>query len=120
MSGLGLLLITPSYSVYGRGKSYSFLHLTLQEFSAAWYLSKLPPEKQLKLFKKFWFQSYGSFEMVWMFYSGITGLKNEVLQIMLSCTTKLVDCKFTHKKSVDVMLSVYEAHNNEVCKVVGD
>ena len=121
LNGLGLLLITPTFSVYGRGKSYSFLHLTLQEFSAAWYLSKLPPEEQLKLFKKFWLQGYGSFEMVWMFYSGITGLKNEeVLQIMLLCTTKLVDCDFTHGKTVDVMLLVYEAHSNEVCKVVGD
>ena len=119
MSGLGLLLITPSFSVYGRGNSYSFLHLTLQEFCAAWYLSKLSPEEQVKLFNKFW--PDGNFEMVWMFYSGITGLKNEeVLHIMLSFTTKLINCSFTQEKFVDVMLSVYEAHSNEVCKVVGD
>ena len=119
MSGLGLLLITPNFSVYGRGKSYSFLHLTLQEFCAAWYLSKLSPEEQVKLFNNFWPDD--NFEMVWMFYSGITGLKNEeVLQIMLSSTTKLVNCEFTQRKAVDVMLSVYEAHSNEVCKVVGD
>ena len=119
MSGLGLLLITPSFSVYGRGNSYSFLHLTLQEFCAAWYLSKLPPTEQVKLFNKFWLDR--NFEMVRMFYSGITGLKNEeVLHIMLSFTTKLIDCEFTQEKFVDVMLSVYEAHSNEVCKVVGD
>ena len=120
INGLGLLLITPSFSVYGRGKSYSFLHLTLQEFSAAWYLSKLPPEEQLKVLNKFWPRN--SFEMVWMFYSGITGLKNEnVLHIMLSSTTtKSVYCYYTHVKTVDIMLSVYEAHNSEVCKVVGD
>ena len=119
MSGLGLLLITPSFSVYGRGNSYSFLHLTLQEFCAAWYLSKLLPTEQVKLFNKFWLDS--NFEMVCMFYSGITGLKNEeVLHIMLSSTTKLINCSFTQGKFVDVMLSVYEAHSNEVCKVVGD
>ena len=119
MSGLGLLLITPSFSVYGRGNSYSFLHLTLQEFCAAWYLSKLLPTEQVKLFNKFWLDS--NFEMVCMFYSGITGLKNEeVLHIMLSFTTKLFNCSFTQEKFVDVMLSVYEAHSNEVCKVVGD
>ena len=42
MSGLRLLLIAPSTSVYGREKSYNFLHLTRQEFCSVVYISKLP------------------------------------------------------------------------------
>ena len=42
--GLGLLLIAPSASVYGREKSYNFLHLTVQEYCAAFYMSTLPEE----------------------------------------------------------------------------
>ena len=119
MSGLGLLLITPSFSVYGRGKSYSFLHLTLQEFSTAWYLSKLPAEEQLEHFKRLW--GSDDFEMVWMFYSGITGLKNEELvHSMLPFTNKIVKSFYTSKKTVNIILLVYEAQNSEVCKIIGD
>ena len=118
MSGLGLLLITPSFSVYGRGKSFSFLHLTLQEFSAAWHLSKLPAEEQ-QHFKRLWFSD--KYEMVRMFYSGITGLKNEELvHSMLPFTNKIVKYSFTDEKTADILLSVYEAQNSELCKIIGD
>ena len=100
LSGLGLLLITPSFSVYGRAKSYSFLHLTLQEFCAAQYLSKLPPKEQLKQFYEFWFND--NFEMARMFYCGITGLKNEeVIHCILPVTNKVVKCHFTNNETVD-------------------
>ena len=65
MSGLGLLLIAPSTSVYGREKSYNFLHLTLQEFCAAVYISKLPCVDQLECFNKFKFNE--NFKMIWRF-----------------------------------------------------
>ena len=119
LSGLGLLLITPSFSVYGRGKSYSFVHLTLQEFSAAWFLSKLCPKEQLMHFQ--YFRPRENFEMVWMFYSGITGLRNEeVVHTMLPITNKLVKSDYTHGKTIDIILSVYEAQNSEVCRIIGD
>ena len=119
MNGLGLLLITPSFSVYGRGKSYSFLHLTLQEFSAAWYLSKLPPKEQLKQFKSFWL-AY-QYNMVCTFYCGITGLKSkEVLNSILSCSNKFYTSRFTNAITVDIILLVYEAHNREICQDVGN
>jgi len=75
LSDLGLLLIAPSTSVYGREKSYNFLHFTLQEFCAAFYISKLPAKDQFECFKKY--QFYDSFKIIWRFYSGITGLRNE-------------------------------------------
>ena len=62
LSGLGLLLIAPGTSVYGREKSYNFLHLTVQEFCAAFYISKLPDKEQYKCFKKY--QFYDRFQMI--------------------------------------------------------
>ena len=119
ITGLGFLLIAPSISVFGGERSYSFLHLTLQEFCAAWYLSELPPEEQLEFFKKFW--SDDRLEMVWMFYSGITKLENkEILDIMLSSTNKLVKCDFTYRKTADIVMLLYEAVENDACKIVGD
>ena len=75
LSGLGLLLIAPSTLVYGREKSYNFLHLIVQELCAAFYISKLPDKEQYECFKKY--QFYDSFQMIWRMYSGITSLKNK-------------------------------------------
>ena len=62
LSGLGLLLIALSTSVHGREKSYNFLHLTVQEYCSAFYLSTLADEKQFDCFKKY--QFYESFQMI--------------------------------------------------------
>ena len=116
LSGMGLLLIAPSTSVYGREKSYNFLHLTLQEFCAAFYISNLPAQKQHKCFKKYQFKN--EFQIVWRFYSGITGLSNEkVLHSMLP--SKLV-ARYDKRKLLELFCYVYEAHNDVICQQVGD
>ena len=117
MSCLGLLQVTATTSVYGREKSYNFRHLTLQEFCAAWYISKLSAGEQMKLSKIYCYDD--QFEMVWKFYSGITGLKDrEILNLMLPY--KLAKSESTKIKMIKMMYYVYEAHNDEVCKIVGD
>ena len=60
LRGLGLLLIAPSISEYGREKSYNFLHLTVQEYCSAFYLSTLTVKEQFVCFKKY--QFYDSFQ----------------------------------------------------------
>ena len=117
LSGLGLLLIAPSTSVYGREKSYNFLHLTVQEFCAAFYISKLPDEEQYECFKKY--QFYDRFQMIWRMYSGITSLKNkDVFHCMLP--SKLVKSRYRKRRIIELLHCVYEAHNDEVCNVVGN
>ena len=75
MSDLGLLVTAPSASVYGREKSYNFLHKTLQEFCTAWYISKLSLQDQLKRINTYW--NDDNYIMVWRFYSGITKLNSK-------------------------------------------
>ena len=79
LSGLGLLLVVPSTSVYGREKSHNFLHLTVQEYCAAFYISRLPDKEQENYFQKH--QFHGSYQMIWRMYSGITRLRNENIRI---------------------------------------
>ena len=117
LSGLGLLLIAPSTSVYGREKSYNFLHLTVQEFCAAFYISKLPDKEQYKCFKKY--QFYDSFKMIWRMYSGVTRLRNkDIFHHMLPF--KWVKSHYRKKRIIELLCCVYEAHIDEVCIIVGD
>ena len=118
LSGLGLLLIAPSTSVYGREKSYNFLHLTVQEYCSAFYLSTLTGKEQFECFKKY--QFYESFQMIWKFYSGVTKLRNkDTLYCMLP--SKWVKSRYYRKRRIiELLHCVYEAHNDEVCHVVGN
>ena len=121
ISGLGLLMVAPTTSVYGIKKSYNFWHLTLQEFCAAWYISKLPTEKQIQRFNSYLNHDKDSIrsQMVWRFYSGITRLQHmEVLNSVWPC--KSVISPHETDKLFVLMKLIYEAGNNLVCQMLGD
>ena len=119
LHGMGLLLIALTTSVAGREKSYNFLHLTLQEFCAAWYISKLSDEEQLQSVKDSHYHYREEFKMVWRFYSGITKLQNvEVIEYMSPC--KMMKSPFSYQEPSEFINSAYEASSSEVCQIVGD
>ena len=119
LHGMGLLLITPTTSVAGREKSYNFLHLTLQEFCAAWFISKLSAEEQVKCMSMRICHYQEQFTMVWRFYCGITKLYNmELLKYMLPC--EVVKSPFSLWKASELINIAYEARSTEVCQIVGD
>ena len=119
LNGFGLLLVAPTTSVYGREKTYNFLHLTLQEFCAAQYISKkLPPENQRQFLK---FDRAHDITrnpdgLVGIFYSGITGLKNKknVEHIVPYGHSKPKMLKVVH-----LINCAYEAHNFTACQMIG-
>ena len=55
-------------ALFGSVISYNFLHLTLQEFLAAYYISQLP--HRLEVFKQYCDDS--RWDVVWVFVSGLT------------------------------------------------
>ena len=100
LSGLGLLLIAPSTSVYGWEKSYNFLHLTVQEYCAAFHISKLSYKEQGDCFRKYQFNN--NFQMIWRMYSGITRLQNKgIFHHMLP--SKWVESHYRKKKSIELL-----------------
>ena len=121
ISRLGLLLVAPSMSVCGIRKSYNFLHMTLQEFCAAWYISNLSTEEQIKHFNSYlnYDEHRISSHMVWRFYSGITKLRDfKVVRSMWPC--KSVVSPFVNDKLLILMKLIYEADNSSLCQTLGD
>ena len=68
--GMGLLHVSNRIYSTHVSKTYQFIHRTLQELLAAWYLSQQPKGLQHKELQKLFGQK--RLEMVWIFYGGLT------------------------------------------------
>ena len=83
-NGLGLLKAVQYFSVeLGNDQvTFHFLHFSIQEYMAAWYISKLSNNEQIKLLKKnFWKHRYYN---TWIMYIGITSGSSFALRHFLS------------------------------------
>ena len=68
--GMGLLQVTNHRHFESFSKTYQFIHRTLQELLAAWYLSRQDTSFQQKALQSIFDKK--EFEMVWIFYAGLT------------------------------------------------
>ena len=83
-NGLGLLKAVQCYSkeIGNDQATFHFLHFSIQEYMAAWYISTLSDRKQIKLFQKtFWEHRYYN---TWIMYVGITGGSSFALRHFMS------------------------------------
>ena len=83
-NGLGLLKAIQHFSVQmGSDQvTFHFLHFSIQEYMAAWYISTMCDRKQIKLLqKKFWEHRYYN---TWIMYVGITCGSSFALKHFLS------------------------------------
>ena len=77
VNGFGLLQAVKHYPQKGVGTttSFNFLHLTMQEYLAAYYVTTLSKEQQSTLLQlTFW---DGRFNFMWMMYVGTVGVKSD-------------------------------------------
>ena len=91
--GYSLLQAVKHYPQKGTGTTttYNFLHLTMQEYLAAYYVSTLSDKLQLDLLQKtFW---EGRLNFMWMMYVGTVGVKSDAF-------VSFIGMKATHKISV--------------------
>ena len=91
--------------------SYSFLHLTLQEFLAAFYISHLPLCEQKVIFTTNFFKSESHMDVLLRFVAGFQGSGSFLVDV------------FRHVPSDDhchVLLTycLFEAHNDETVRAV--
>ena len=121
---LGLMQCAPElYADEGAAVSYNFLHLTVQEYLAAFHLSQQPVEKQiehLREYQKHQRQYKHHFHMVLRFLSGIrkfSGYPSEVLNTL--CVEKSVD-ELANVVTFNTLHWLFEAQGNDViAKLLG-
>ena len=140
---LGLMQCAPElYVGEGAAVSYNFLHLTVQEYLAAFHLSQQPVEKQIEHFREYKQQQQQQkqqqqqqqhFHMVLRFLSGLrkfSGYLSEVLNTL--CVEKSIGdsasdgessddpASAVHKVTFDTLRWLFEAQDNDVfAKLLG-
>ena len=84
-SSLGLVTIDSTADLFGMDDLYSFLHLTFQEYLAAFYLAGLEDDKEIICKTK---ARHNNLQMVWKFYCGMVQFKAHslVLNYIMSNT----------------------------------
>ena len=139
---LGLMQCVPEmYAGEDAMVSYSFLHLTVQEYLAAFHLSRQPVEEQIELYKQYCSgedkRTNNHLQMVLCFLSGIKKFSEYPCEVMnalcvkkhnddfdiesfCNCNIDLSDDKPVHKVTFDILHWLFEAQDNDViAKVLG-
>ena len=107
----GLLFAEVVESVCGSVRLFHYLHKSIQEMLAAVHIAILPDEKHAPLWRK----QFGRPEMaeIWKYYAGITELKKLDTNTLFNLFKKI-----KKDQNVLLMLSLYEANNQEVAEKV--
>ena len=129
---MGLLQATPSILSEGRTVYYNFIHLSVQEFLSAVYISKLPASKQISTFNSLFEEP--RFNSVFRYYAAITKLRtsrpflSKLPRWLIpgSITVHMIDLieKMVEKKSKPLLVSLlhclYEARDLSLCQFVAE
>ena len=112
LNTLSLMQGVASFIGTGESKLYNFYHLSTQELLAAFYISKMDTEEQVKIFNELFNQP--RFSAVFRFYSAFTKLKTEgimdtVFRIVTSENKNLI---------MSLIHCLYEAQDVELCQRV--
>ena len=110
-STLSLVQVVESFGVCGCSKSYNFFHLQIQELLAAYHISKLEEDEQVRIFKDLFGQP--RFAAVFQFYAAFTKLWAQGIREVL------VDMLKDRSHYSTILHCVYEAQDPSLCQFVG-
>ena len=110
---LGLVTIFHSFNLSGLCHCYSFLHLTFQEFLAAYHIANLNVSQQKKVIKEY--SKSEHLTVVWTFYCGLTNFHSGLsrFQDLIHHSHSL-----TWKDTVLPLRYGYESQQQDVCDEV--
>ena len=112
LSTLSLIQGVASFTAFGKSKLYNFLHLSTQELLAGIFISKMPEEEQVKVFKNLFKQP--RFSTVFQFYAAFTKLKAEGIRSVVSSIVKSTNKTLL----VPLLHCLYEAQDDKLCQFV--
>ena len=133
---MGLLQATPSILSEGQTVYYNFIHLSVQEFLSAVYISKLPASKQISTFNSLFGEP--RFNSVFRYYAAITKLRtsrpflSKLPQWLCPVPAGVLDLvgKMVKKRKtvwynpktllVSLLHCLYEARDLSLCKFVAE
>ena len=120
INGFGLLQAVQHFSLYGKTMTLNFIHFTVQEFLAAYYLSQLPLNEELEVIKlNFWNDIH--FNMFSM-YTSLTKGQRPSFKEFLSDGNKAVSIadKFLEDqlKCIHLYRCFNEAGDHTMCKTI--
>ena len=93
MSSLGLVVIDRYFMKYGLDETYTFLHLTFQEYLAAVHIAGLSESQQMDVIKTY--RDKGHLSVVWRFLCGMMDFSNpSAMDIFKSLMVTTNDTRF--------------------------
>ena len=118
LNHLGLMQSVKTLHIHGKGTTYHFLHLSLQELLAAYHISKITPDaRQVEVFEDL--VNNPRFSAVFGFYAGFTKFKKEGFRDVLARIVQSERQKLDDKTLlVSLMNWLYEAQDAELCHFV--
>ena len=113
MDTLGLMIVDKKEGIRSSEPSYSFPHLTNQEFLAAYYMSTLGSEEQLAAVKEHSVSPHMG--VVLKFYCGLTKLEN-VEQWEAVLDNALLGGDLYRKVNLNALHCIFESQNSHRCR----
>ena len=109
---LGLIQGVESFTSHQKSVSYNFLHLSVQELLASFYISKLPGNEEIEVFKRLFGQP--RFAAVFRFYAAFTKLKTAGIREIVANIVK----KKEKPQILYLIHGLYEAQDVPLCQFV--
>ena len=110
---LGIITIDQSTELFGLEKVYTFLHLTFQEYLAAYHIASLSDGEQSEVISTY--GKHSELQKMWLFYFGTVNNKEKQMELLFELTKT---CSLSGTHIMYLCYCAIESHQGFVCDAV--